>query len=123
MLDWTNIKSLGSWAGFLGTLSIIGGVLFCITIVGVLQGVFMILLGIKLRNARKHSAELAATQDPAADTGRLNMLLYELGGFFKLNGILIIIALVLGVVGVVVTIATGSFISSLFNDLQGSFYY
>ncbi len=97
MLDRNNIRSMGKWAGFLGIMSIIGGVICCISCFGLIQGIFQIILGMKLRNAQKYAEQLALFQDPAGEAGRLNGLFTELESYFKINGILMIITLILGV--------------------------
>lgn len=123
MLDRSNIRSMGSWAGFIGIMSIIGGIISCISIVGIIPGIISIILGIKLRNAKKYSAELAATQDLASEAGRLNMLFAELGGFFKINGILMIIGLVFTVLGIIVVIGSWALLAAWLNEISSSFSY
>lgn len=47
----TNVPNLAKYMNFIGLLQIIGGALYCLTIIGALIGVPVIYMGIRLREA------------------------------------------------------------------------
>lgn len=112
MLEKQQLNDMSKWAGFVGIMTIISGVLACISIAGIIPGVISIILGLKLRSAKKYADELAVDPDQTTQSGKLNLLLADLSGYFKIQGILIIIGLVLAVVGIFAAIAFASMLAS-----------
>lgn len=112
MLEKQQLNDMSRWAGFVGIMTIIGGVIGCLSIAGIIPGVISIILGLKLRSAKKYADELVVNPDQAAQFGKLNLLLSDLSGYFKIQGILIIIGLSLAVIGIILAVALGSFLSS-----------
>lgn len=120
MLEKQQMSDMGKWSGFVGIITIISGVLSCISIVGIIPGVIAIILGLKLRNAKRFADEAIASMDDMSQVSRLNLLVSELSSYFKIQGIMIIIGLALSVIGVIIAIAAGAFFFSNFPD---TYYY
>ncbi|HHT65234.1 MAG TPA: DUF5362 domain-containing protein [Clostridiales bacterium] len=119
MLEKQQLVDVGRWSGFVGIITLISGILSCITIVGIIPGVVAIILGLKLRNVKRFAEEAASSLDEMSQTSRLNLMLSDLSGYFKIQGILIIIGLVLAVIGIIVAIAAGIF----FSNLNYNYYF
>lgn len=95
------LEQMSKWAGFVGIMTIIFGALSALAgvfafLVGAIPGIITIILGVKLRNAKKYADELLAS---GQDEARMNLLLANLNSYFKIQGILIIVVLVLSVLG------------------------
>lgn len=78
------------WLKFLGVLSIIGGVLSALTIVGILVAWLPIWMGVLLFQAGSQADNLLLTKD----AGRLVAMMSKLRVYFVIQGILAIIAIV-----------------------------
>lgn len=99
------------WLKFLGVLSIIGGVLSALTIVGILVAWLPIWMGVLLFQAGSQADAMATTQDP----NRLVVMLNKLRTYFVIQGVLALIALI----GVTLTLMiSGTTIFSLLNALS-----
>ncbi|MGI6364673.1 MAG: DUF5362 family protein [Bacillota bacterium] len=96
MFDRENLGKLGKWAGFVGVMTLIGGVMQILSIVGIISGILFIILGVKLLGA-KSSAKAIAAYGGEMPTDQLNKMVNDLRVYFQINGILIIIGLVLSV--------------------------
>lgn len=92
MYSTDSFRKLASWAGFIGVMTIIGGILQLITIIGIIPGIIMIIMGGRLM-AAKASAKAIAAFNGEMPAGQLNKMVADLHSYFKINGILIIIAL------------------------------
>lgn len=121
MLDRQQITDMGKWAGFVGIFTLIGGILSCISIVGIIPGVIAIILGLKLRNVKQYAEEAAAGFDEESQINRLNFMVSDLAGYFKIQGILMIIGIALAVVGIVIMIAVFAF--SFMNAFDPSYRF
>lgn len=99
------------WLKFLGVLSIIGGVLSALTIVGILVAWLPIWMGVLLFQAGSQADAMATTQDP----NRLVVMLNKLRTYFVIQGVLALFALI----GVTLTLMiSGTTIFSLLNALS-----
>jgi len=78
------------WLKFLGVLSIIGGVLSALTIVGILVAWLPIWMGVLLFQAGSQADDLVITKDP----GKLVIMMNKLRLYFVINGVLALIAIV-----------------------------
>jgi hypothetical protein len=99
------LKQLATWTGWVGWVTVIGGVLSAIGglfafIVGAIPGIIALIMGLKLLSAKKHAEMVVLSAEPN-ETENLAMI-SELTGYFKIQGILIIIGLALTVVGIIV---------------------
>lgn len=103
MLDKERLKQMSTWSGFIGIITIISGVLSCISIIGIIPGVISIILGLKLRTAKTYSDEIIESIDENQE-GKLNLLISELATYFKIQGILVIVSLIMAVLVVVLGI-------------------
>jgi len=78
------------WLKFLGALSIIGGVLSALTIVGILVAWLPIWMGVLLFQAGSQADDLTLTKDP----GKLVIMMNKLRLYFVINGVLALIAII-----------------------------
>ncbi|EOC99236.1 DUF5362 family protein [Caldisalinibacter kiritimatiensis] len=93
--------NLSKWTGFVGIMTIIGGALTCLGAIGtfgisLIPGIITIILGVKLRKA-KTSIDSYIN----GNGNELNNVFDSLGVYFKIQGILIIISLVIAVIGLI----------------------
>lgn len=79
------------WMKFLGIMLLIGGILYCLTIIGIIVGWAPIVIGIKLLGAARALEDGYPSQSPATLTHGMQ----ELSGAIKIAGIMAIISLVL----------------------------
>ena len=123
LIDHKRLEQLKKWAGFVGVMTIISGVLSAIVgvfvfIVGAIPGIITIILGVKLNDAQKEAGQLLASED-LPDEQRmphLNLLFDNMNSYFKIQGILIIVNLVMFIIAIIVVIAGGySFMNSINN--------
>ena len=113
------LEKLSKWSNFVGILLIISGILSCLGAIfsfglSLIIGIFTIILGVKLRNAKK-SIDMYIQ----GNNNEINGIFEHLSSFFQISGILIIISLVLAVLMIIVSIALGFAMFYEFN----SFYY
>lgn len=101
MINQENLQSFTKWSGIVAVFTIVLGALSCLTIIGAITGVFMIIAGVKLLNAKRAASELAGIEDPAIFNERLNTMMNESSSFLKFQGIYYIISVVLGVLGII----------------------
>jgi len=106
VLNKEQLKQLSTWAGFVGIMTIISGVLSCISVIAIIPGVISIILGLKLRTAKRYSDEIIESVDVNQES-RINLLVSELATYFKIQGILMIISIILIVLGVVAMVTFG----------------
>lgn len=103
MVSRENLRQLSKWAGFVGIITIIGGVISAILglfsfIIGAIPGIISIVLGVKLRNAKKYADELIMSNVENQDS-QMNQIFINLITYFKIQGVLIIIGFILIGVG------------------------
>jgi hypothetical protein len=96
-----NIPKMAQYMKFIGILEIIGGVLYCLTIIGALIGVPVIFMGIRLREAADGFTKYLSS-DSKED---LNYALDRQTRSFFIQFILAIISLVLLGIYIIVIIA------------------
>ncbi len=109
MINQENIKGFIKWTNIVAILSIILGALAALAgviafIVGAIPGVLMIIAGVKLLNAKKAAVELAGIEDPIIFNERLNSLISESTGFFKLQGIYYIVSIIMSILAIIIYI-------------------
>lgn len=116
MVNREHLKQLSKWAGFVGIMNIIFGTLSAIGglfafIIGAIPGIITIVLGVKLRNAKKYADEILASDQ---DDGKINMVITSLNSYFMIQGILLIIVTVLSLLGIL----AGGLLASYFSFYQ-----
>jgi len=109
MINQENIKGFIKWTNIVAILSIILGALAALAgviafIVGAIPGVLMIIAGVKLLNAKKAAVELVGIEDPVIFNERLNSLISESTGFFKLQGIYYIVSIIMSILAIIIYI-------------------
>ncbi|WP_079907294.1 MULTISPECIES: DUF5362 family protein [unclassified Carboxydocella] len=97
MVDREILSQHSRWVGFVGIMTVIFGVISAIAglfafIVGAIPGIITIILGLKLRGAKKYADQIIAS---GGDSTQLNMLFMNLNTYFKIQGVLIIINLIM----------------------------
>lgn len=110
MVERGQLQQMSKWAGFLGIMTIISGTISALSgllffIVGAIPGVITIILGLKLRAAKRYADELLAA--PTEDETRINLLFMNLNTYFKIQGILIIVGFVLAILSIVLVVFLG----------------
>lgn len=103
-----NIPKMASYMKFIGILQIIGGALYCLTIIGALIGVPVIFMGIRLREAADGFKKFLAS-DSKQD---LDVAIEKQKRSFYIQFVLTIIGLVLMGIYIIVLIgllASGKF--------------
>jgi hypothetical protein len=116
-VSYSTLKGLSYWAGFLGIWILVGAILgFIGAILGVVSGgmaglgaaipsviasIIVFIMGYKLRTAKKEIDEYMISQSSYKLEGGLD----NLRSFFKIQGILIIIALIFVVIAIIAVLA------------------
>jgi hypothetical protein len=106
------LKQLSSWMGFVGIMTIIAGAISAIGglfafVIGAIPGVITIILGVKLQNAKQNADTMMASTEESIDAVQFNLFAANLNTYFKIQGILIIVSLVLGILGVLMAFVLG----------------
>ncbi|KNF07780.1 hypothetical protein CLPU_12c00530 [Gottschalkia purinilytica] len=107
------LSSLSSWSSFISIVTIISGILTCLGSIftfglSLIPGIITIILGVKLNNA-KNSIRNYLNGNEA----EINMIFENMKGYFKLQGILIIVGFVLVILGIIISVAfVGTFIEA-----------
>jgi len=104
MLNDSILKKFSSWTNFVSIISLILGVLSCLTIVGIIPGVISIFLGIKLWNAKRLVSEMSIQTEAEITVDKFNFVLKELATYFKAQGILILFSIAFSVILAVVSL-------------------
>lgn len=118
------LNDLARWTGVVGWLTIIGGAISALGglfayIVGAIPGIITVILGIKLINARKHALNISLSIEENVDPN-MNGMVRELTMYFKIQGILQIIGIVLCILALLVVLIGIVVTGTLFMDLYGS---
>ncbi len=118
----TKLQQLSSWLGFVGIITIIGGVISAISglfafVVGAIPGIITLIMGIKLRKAKKHADAMLAEHDGALASANFEMLTDSLRSYFKIFGILIIIGLALSLLGFIVGLVANFILPDMLGNL------
>ncbi len=102
------LNKLARWTGIVGWISIIGGAISAVAglfayVVGAIPGIMTVILGIKLINVRKHALNISLSVEENADPNMNNMV-RELALYFKIQGILEIIGIAVGILALLVVL-------------------
>ncbi|MCG0275536.1 MAG: DUF5362 domain-containing protein [Thermosediminibacteraceae bacterium] len=94
------LEEFSTWAGIVGWVTVISGAIEAIFglfvfIIGALPGVISLIMGIKLLGARDRARNIVLSQ--GYDEQQMVLLMQEMTTYFKIQGILIIIGVVLTV--------------------------
>lgn len=105
------LKQFSKWAGFMAILTIIGGGLQALSgvfffVIGAIPGIIMVIVGIKLWNAKKQADEIVEF-DGAGHEEKIQLLINNLTTYFKIQGILFIIGIALFIIMFIVALAGG----------------
>lgn len=111
-MDRVKLQQLSSWMGFVGIITIIGGALSALAgvfafVIGAVPGIIAIVLGLKLRNAKQYADVLLMEEAGEGYSANFNMFVDNLNTYFKIQGILIIISLALGLIGILFALFAG----------------
>ena len=110
------LETTSKWAGLVGIFTIISGVLTCLGAIGtfgisLIPGGINIFLGLKLNKAKK-SIESYLNGESYA----INETFENMGSYFKIQAILMIIGFILGVLGLIFLLVVGF---SSINNMNG----
>lgn len=100
-----NVRGSKGWLKFLGILSIIGGALYALTIVGIIFAWMPIWLGVLMVKAGGRAGEYAERGDPGSLAGYTK----QISTLFKITGIVTIISMALGLITGIIGLAVGIF--------------
>jgi hypothetical protein len=120
--DGMMLSQLSSWIGFVGIMMIIGGVISAISglfafVIGAIPGIITLILGLKLRTAKKHADAMLADHSTSLSSANFGMFVDSLRSFFKIMGILIIIALVLSLLGIIFGVVASFMMPNIIENL------
>jgi membrane protein YqaA with SNARE-associated domain len=106
------LKQLSTWMGFVGIITIIGGVFSALAglfafVIGAIPGIITIILGVKLRSAKQSADAMLERTSPEESMEHFNMFAANLNTYFKIQGILIIISFALAIVGMLFGLIAG----------------
>lgn len=115
------LEQLSRWMGFVGIMTIIGGVISAISgvfafIVGAIPGIITIILGVMLRKASGYADRMQYEEAIESYSANFGMFIANLNSYFKILGILIIISLVLGVLSAIFAVIAGSFLINYLEE-------
>lgn len=99
MIETKNLREVSKWAGILGVIMIAFGVISAISgvfesLYNIIPGIIAIVLGLKLRNAKKYAEEMLRS-DNGDDTDALNNFVASLSSFFKIQVIMLIVIIIM----------------------------
>ncbi len=92
------IDSLSGWMKFMGVYSIIAGAISCLGIITAAIGIPMIFAGLGLNRASESLKQYKANNNQYI----LNEVFTNMNKYFKIQGILIIIGLVVSVISIII---------------------
>jgi len=115
MMQMTVSKMSGDMR-FVGIFYIIMGALYCLSIIGALVGIPLIICGLRLREA----ADSFTSYLGSNDSGILERAFERQGSFFFIQKVLMIISLILIVLYVIFLIAFGA---AIFSAFGGNYSY
>ncbi len=96
-----NLRQLSKWMGFVGIMTIIGGVIAAIMgvfalLVGAIPGIVSIIMGVKLRSARQSADAMILQAEEEQFSVNFNLFVANLNTYFKIQAVLIILSLAFG---------------------------
>lgn len=120
--DDTKLAQLRSWLGFVGIVTIIGGVISAISglfafIIGAIPGILTVILGFKLLGAKKYTDAMLEESSTGISPETFGSFIDNLRAFFKITGILIIISLVLSLLLFIFSIVASFFLTDFLGNL------
>ncbi len=120
MLNQETVNKLITWTNLVGIVSIVFGALSALGgifafLIGAIPGVVMIIMGVKLLNAKKAAQELLTIEDQSIAITKLDQLLSDITTYFKIQGILYIASIAVGIIVFIIYMAfIASFIGSMY---------
>ncbi len=105
------LKSMKGWLKFLGILSIAGGALYALTIVGIIFAWLPIWIGVVLYQAGERADRYIASEDEAV----LVEFMGKLNTYFTILGIAALVGFGLSLVFIVIALIMGFHSHQLFN--------
>lgn len=112
-----HLETTGKWAGIFGIFTIISGVLSCIGAIGtfglgLIPGGISIFLGLKLNKVKK-----SIEQYLSGETYAINDTFENLGSYFKIQTVLMIIGIILLIIAMIFFLIFGL---AAFNEMNGT---
>ena len=106
MLNRRYLRSVKKHAAFSGGILIAGGILQCLTIIGIPTGISSLVIGGHLIRLRNRADKALGMPDEEVKYG-VNAVMYELAKYLKIRGRMVLFALLsaLGVTGGLVALA------------------
>lgn len=112
-----HLETTSKWAGFLGIFTIVSGVLTCLGAIGsfgisLIPGGITIFLGLKLNKVKRSIQNYLN-----GETYAINETFENMGSYFKIQAILMIIGLILGILALIFFLVVGF---SSINNMNGA---
>lgn len=104
MLSRDIYRRLGTWANVMGIFNIVTGVLGIITLVGIIPGIINLILGLKLTATKRSIDGLLAQTEGEDSSIQLNEMADNLGTFFMINAIMMLIGVGITILVILVMI-------------------
>ncbi len=111
------LETTSKWAGIVGIFTIVSGVLASLSGIGIIVGIINIILGLKLNKVKKSIEDYLR-----GDSNAINDTFENMGSYFKLQAILMIVALVLCILATVFFLGTMLFIMPMREVNMPAFY-
>ena len=106
-------EGLTSWMQFVGVMTLIGGIFYCLSCFGIIYGVLMIMAGVAVMGAR--NALLAAPEVPAS----MRPFMDKLKSYFLMTGIFFIIMIVLSIISIIMMFVYFGLLLSFITSAAG----
>lgn len=121
MVDRYTLSETSKWAGYAGIIQIVMGAISALCglfffIIGAAPGVIMIILGVKLRNAKEQADEILLYPEPNPE--KLTLVLQNLNSYMKITFIYYLVMIILGVLGFLLSIILSAAILSTIPELM-----
>ncbi len=118
-MNMESMRQLSKWMGFVGIMTIIGGVIAALSgvfafIVGAIPGIVAVIMGLKLRSAKESADAMILQAGEEQFSGNFNLFVANLNTYFKIQGVLIIVSLVFGLLmGIMAFVLSFAFVGSV----------
>lgn len=104
MVYLENLQQLKKWIGFVGTFTLIIGIIGALFglaafVVGAIPGIISIVMATRLLDAKKAMVQILEA-NPEDQTAQLNLIVTKLTSYFMIQGVLFIIGLVFLIISV-----------------------
>ncbi len=97
------VKGMKGWVKFLGIVSIVGGALYALTIIGIIIAWLPIWMGVVLYQAGERADRYLASGDESV----LVEFLGKLNTYFTIMGVLVLVSIGFSIIAILIALAVG----------------